>query len=156
MKKLTLLLTFVLLSVVSALKANAQAAGPDWLGIWCTIDVNLASDPRDGRYATYSFPHPPECLGPMQYSFGYPMYYDNTYFPCVGYGAPYIIVDAGEPFLRLDLVQLGRDVELMMEGQSMIPDQIEAIIDFPVQKLIDGYQCYYSIRLAINKNPIDY
>lgn len=151
MKKLTLLLTFALLSVVSALKANAQYEhAPDCLGVWCSIDVNLNSDPTDGRYATYSFPHPPECLGPIQYNNGYPMYSDNTYFFCVGPGRPYITVDGGDPILHLDLKNLEMEAEVMAEQQKSANfGYIETTVEFPVQRAVNGYQCYYHIRLVV-------
>ena len=159
MKKLTLLLTFALLSVVSALKANAQFEhehGPDCLGVWCSIDVHLATDPTEGRYASYSFPHPPEYLGPMQYNNGYPMYYDNTYFHIIGPGRPYITCDGGDPVLHLDLDNLKLEVGLMAEEQGNNPDYIETTVEFPVQKEAyqpfghgGPYQCYYHIRLVV-------
>lgn len=160
MKTLKIFITFLLFEFLSPLMSFGQSEvqhGPDWLGVWCSIDVNLASDPTEGRYASYSFPHPPECLGPMQYNNGYPMYYDNTYFFCDGPGRPYITVNGGDPILHLDLKNLEIETELMAEQQGITQGYIETSIEFPVQKEITylgtgPQQCYYSIRLVVMLN----
>lgn len=159
MKSLQLFITFAILSFLSPLTGYAQFEhehGPDCLGVWCSIDVNLKSDGAGSRTAEYSFPHPPECLGPMQYNNGYPMYYDNTYFQCIGPGRPYITVNGGDPVLHLDLKNLGLEVGFMAEQQGNNPDYIETTVEFPVQRLAydpacheEEYQCYYHIRLVV-------
>ena len=159
MKTLKLFITFAILAVFTPFTDSAQFEhehGPDCLGVWCSIDVRLKSDGGGSRTAEYSFPHPPEYLGPMQYNNGYPMYYDNTYFYCIGPGRPYITVDGGDPVLHLDLNNLEMEVSLMAEQQGNNPDYIETTVEFPVQKMAydtgynrPDYQCYYHIRLLV-------
>lgn len=158
MKTFKLFIVFVLLSIFSPLTGFAQFEhehGPDCLGVWCSIDVRLKSDGAGSRTAEYSFPHPPEYLGPMQYNNGYPMYYDNTYFSCIGPGRPYITVNGGDPVLHLDLKNLEMEVSLTAEIQGNNPDYIETTVEFPVQKVAYAwggggpYQCYYHIRLVV-------
>ena len=71
MKTLNRFITFAILAVFTPLTGYAQFEhehGPDCLGVWCSIDVRLKSDGGGSRTAEYSFPHPPEYLGPMQHN----------------------------------------------------------------------------------------
>lgn len=156
MNVIKFLIGFTLLCLFS-LHAKSQdlSRGPECLGDWCTIDVHLDSDPTDGRYASYPFPHTPEYLGPMQYNNGYPMYYDNTYFYGVGPGRPYITVEGGDPILHLDLKNLKIETTVMAQEQGY-PDYVITTVDFPVQRTIEVLgsisQCHYHIRLIVWMN----
>lgn len=158
MKKIYLISTLFLLFTCLGVKAQTfgnGGNGPDHLGEFYTIHVNLTSDYRDGLYASYPFPHPPENLGPMQYNNGYPMTYDNTYFRCIGPGRPYVTVYGGEPVLHLDLYNLETDVNVE-ENDWMAHPIVETLVDLPVQKTVYSYgsgpyQCYYTLRISISK-----
>lgn len=154
MRTLKLIILFAFLAIFSPLTVYAQFEhehGVDCLGVWCSIDVHLESDPTEGGYASYPFPHSPEKIGPMLFNNGYPMYGDVTYFNCAGPGQPYITVYGNEPVLHINLEELKYEPTIINHNNS---NYIEATVEFPVQKqayvLGSGpYQCYYHIRLVV-------
>lgn len=153
MKRIKTIILLAVLSVISALNANAQVFGPEWYEVWCTIDVDIASDPREGVYASYPFPHPPEYIGLVTYNNGYPMIGENTSCACVGPGRPYITnEDGGDPILHLDLKNLEIEATVMSEDQPYNIGFVEVFINFPVHKetnVMEIQQYYYSIRLVV-------
>lgn len=142
---------FIIIAFLTIFPFNAKSqilqCGPECLGVWCSVDVNLASTPS--LYASYPIPHTPEYFGPMQYNNGYPMYYDPMNITCQGSGSPYITVQGGEAELHLNLKRLKLDATVMAEEQGNNPDYVETMVDFPVQKLYGSFECHYHIRLVV-------
>lgn len=137
MKKLKLLVALALLSFLSSFTATAQSGNQEWLGVWCTIDVDLANDnPTDWKgYATYSFPCPPEGVGSQVYG--------------IGPGRPYITNNVGTTELHLDLRNLEMEVNVMAEEQHNTTGYVETTVEFPVLKSSYGTPYYYSIILNV-------
>ena len=145
MKKLTLLLTFALLSVVSALKANAQSsmAGPDVGGLWCYVDVDLKHDVTERGWAYY------EILSPMPNG-------DTVTIPtggdvlCMGPGRPRLVERDGITCLKLYLPE----IELEIMGEEYGTAYVEVNSDTLVKILgwwtfPEYIPKYYTIQLQI-------
>ena len=153
MKTIKAVIAVALLCIVSFhAKSQILQCGPECLGVWCSVDVDLSSS--QSYSASYPIPHTPEKFGPMQYNNGYPMYSDPTSVTCYGPGNPYITILGGEAELHLNLRNLEIEANMIAEQQGNNSDYVEIMVDFPVQKQFvqfDGckYQCHYHIRLVV-------
>ena len=141
MKKI--LLSFILCFLISNINIYAQEYhfGPDCLGIWCSIDVDLTTSPTP-KYHEYPFPDPPEEIGVANTIRGEVVIVHQSRVNCIGPGRPYINNElGGNLILCLDLLDL-----------DLTGEETEALVSFPVQKLsIYGDQCYYYIRIVIKR-----
>lgn len=141
MKKI--ILSFILCFLISNINIYAQEYhfGPDCLGIWCSIDVDLTTSPTP-KYHEYQFPDPPEEIGVAKTIRGEVVVIHQGHVGCIGPGRPYINNElGGSPILCLDLLAL-----------DLTGEETEALVSFPVQKLsIYGDQCYYYIHIVIKR-----
>lgn len=141
MKKI--LFSFILCFLISNISIYAQEYhfGPDCLGVWCSIDVDLTTPPTP-KYHEYPFPDPPEQIGVANTIRGEVVIVHQSRVNCIGPGRPYINNElGGNPILCLDLLDL-----------DLTGEETEALVSFPVQKLsIYGDQCYYYIRIVIKR-----
>ncbi len=137
MKKINLLVALALLSFLSSFTAKAQSGNMEWLGVWCTIEIDPANDPAQGRIGEYTFPCPPQGI--------------NTSASCVGPGMPYITVN-GDAVLHINLKILELETSIMAEEQNITSGYVETFVDFQVNNSNYGIKGYYSIRLLVKQN----
>ena len=149
MKHFSTIFAVVILAIFSfSAKSQELSRGPECLGIWCTVDVDLATDGAQGINASYPIPHTPEFFGNMQGG-----YSDSSYVVCYGPGYPHITVQGGEAELHLNLKNLEIEATVMAEQQGNNTGYVETMVDFPVQRTVNVFgssiQCHYHIRLVV-------
>jgi hypothetical protein len=125
MKKTSLLLTFLLLSIITL---SAQSLEPTYKGILCYITVDLTNDPVDtDGYLTYTITKPQESINTNGYSFDFGVY---------GPGSPSLTNETYNTLdLRLRKNRIIKDM-LFVEGNTWQTD-----LEFWVGKY---YWSYYN------------
>ncbi len=140
---LVYLLTYILLFNIKVYGQDSNW-GPDCLGIWCLIDVDLSNSTNSSGYTEFPFSNPPEEIGVAKTIRGEVVVLHQGRVNCIGPGRPYIDNElGGAPIRCLDLKWLDMD---------LLDAECEALVSFPVQKLdLYGSQCYYYIKLVIKR-----
>lgn len=130
-----------------SLTSFAQTGGSNYLGVWCTIDVNLNDLLNYKTEAKYTINVPPESIlssSPM------------SGLSIQGPGSPHLINHLGN---TIDVEFLKS--HLLLEYET---EPTECYCELYVDKYVDdfgnpstssnGNQCYYLIRVLISKNSI--
>lgn len=152
MKSVQLFIALAILAVFSfgAKAQDTPIPSPEYLGEWCTIDIDLTNDPVTPRgELIYEIPDPPEGAGLMGYNDDNWIEYGNI--PMTGPGNPYVIknVSTLECHFRKKTLELD-----MLDGGYAI-----FVCDLPVKKTVviigsrptTYKQCFYTVRVTVKE-----
>lgn len=156
MNRFSLFILTLILSVFSVLRAKAQdnPIGPEFLGVWCIIDIDLTNDPVNERgELVYEIADPPEGAGLMGYGNGdmngdYDDWIDYGNIPLTGPGSPYVIKNGNNLEIHFKRVLL----KLEMLDDTAIFDcglPVKKKVVIIASRPVSYQQCYYTVRLVV-------
>lgn len=124
MKKIKAIILLAVLSVISALNANAQSsmAGPDAGGLWCIVDVDLKFDPTDSGYAYYIIDTPLPVGAEINISGGREIL-------CMGPGRPRLVEKDGNTCLKIYLAELEMEIFGAEYGTLYVDVNTDTMVD---------------------------
>lgn len=146
MKKIKAVIILAVLSVISALNANAQSGGPDWGGLWCIVDVDLKHDHTERGYAYYLLHNPLPDGAIITATEGLEAHC------CMGPGSPVLVGKDGETYLKLRLSELLLDNEeyatLYVDVNTDVMVQVMSW-NHPIYGMWATVPKYYTIQLNV-------
>lgn len=153
MKTLNFIVLFITLSLFTftAKSQDTPIPAPDYLGEWCTIDIDLTNDPVTPRgELIYEIPDPPEGAGLMGYD-GDGNWIEYGNIPMTGPGNPYVIKNGST--LECHFRKKTLELDVLDGGYTIF------VCDLPVKKTVviigsrptTYKQCFYTVRVTVKQ-----
>ena len=137
---------FVVLLLSFCSNSYANFIGPENLGVWQMITVDMVNDPEIDGYLVYEIDEPSDEIGTYGVE-GQFFGLNNSYmhYNLYGCGQPYLSKESGVVLLHLR--------KRFLEADSFGED-CQLTIELPVKRRVNGRQAFYILQLNLTYNRI--